>query len=80
MAAKDISIWLDVNQATLLERVQRRRSRPLLQNENPADVLAKLDLERRPIYALADIHIKVESGSHDRVVANLIQALSLRLL
>jgi shikimate kinase len=80
VAAKGISIWLDVNLATLLERVQRRTSRPLLRNENPAAVLAKLDLDRRPIYALADIHMKIESGSQDRVVTDLIRALSFQLM
>jgi shikimate kinase len=80
VAARGISVWLDVNPATLLERVQRRSSRPLLRNEDPAAVLAKLDLERRPVYALADIHMKIESGPHDRVVTDLIQALSFELM
>jgi shikimate kinase len=80
VAARGISIWLDVDLATLLERVQRRSSRPLLQNEDPAAVLAKLDLERRPFYALADIHMKVKFGPHDRVVDDLIRALSTQLM
>jgi len=80
VAVKGISIWLDVDPVILLERVQRRTSRPLLRNEDSAAVLAKLDLERRPIYALADIHMKIESGAQDRVVTDLIRALSFQLM
>ncbi|PVE20213.1 shikimate kinase [Microvirga sp. KLBC 81] len=77
--ANAISIWLDADLATLVGRVQRRTTRPLLQNANPVSVIVALDHERRPIYSLADIHLKVGHGSHNCVVDNLIHALGRHL-
>ena len=77
VAAKAISIWLDADMAALVERVRRRMSRPLLQNGDAERVLAKLEQERRPIYALADIHLRVRSRPHNQVVDDLMQALSI---
>jgi shikimate kinase len=76
VAAKAISIWLDADVATLVERVQRRTTRPLLQNSDPASVLVALDQERRPSYALADVHLRVGHAPQNRVIDNLIQALA----
>jgi hypothetical protein len=39
-------------------------------------MLAKLERERRPTYALADIRVKVGEGRHEQVVDDLICALS----
>ncbi len=75
VAARAISIWLDPDLAVLVERVQRRNCRPLLQNCDPAHVLGKLDLERRPLYAQADIHVRVRPGPHERVVDDLVETL-----
>jgi shikimate kinase len=76
VAAKAVSIWLDPDLAVLIERVQRRNSRPLLRNCDAAHVLGKLDLERRPLYAQADIHMRVTPGPHERVVDDLVETLS----
>jgi shikimate kinase len=75
VAAKAISIWLDPDLSVLIERVQRRNSRPLLQNCDAAHVLKKLDLERRPLYAQADIHVRVRPGPHEHVVDDLMELL-----
>ena len=42
----------------LMQRVLRRPTRPLLQQPNPREIMEKLEAERRPIYALADIIVK----------------------
>ncbi len=76
VAVRGISIWLDADISILLGRVRRRTSRPLLQNGDAASMLAKLERERRPTYALADIRVKVGEGRHEQVVDDLICALS----
>jgi shikimate kinase len=75
VAANAISIWLDADVATLIERVRRRTTRPLLQNADSAGVIMALDRDRRPTYALADVHLKVGPGPHDGVVDNLVRTL-----
>jgi shikimate kinase len=77
--ARGVSVWLDADLETLLERVRRRATRPLLQAQDPARVLADLDLVRRPVYALADIRVKVGQGHHYQVVDTLTGALSRHL-
>jgi shikimate kinase len=76
VAAKSISVWLDADVETLLERVRRRATRPLLQTADPARTLADLDRTRRPLYALADIRVKVGQAHHYQVVDSLTYALS----
>ena len=56
------SIWLRCPLPVLLQRVQGRTHRPLLNNGNPAATLARLSAERSPIYAQADI---IVDGSED---------------
>ncbi|MCS6780799.1 MAG: shikimate kinase [Geminicoccaceae bacterium] len=57
-----ISIWLDADLDTLVERTSRKRaSRPLLKDGDLRAKLETLMAERRPIYAEADL--RVESGS-----------------
>jgi shikimate kinase len=77
--ARGVSVWLDADLETLLERVRRRATRPLLQAQDPARVLADLDQVRRPVYALADIRVKVGRSHHYQVVDTLTGALSRHL-
>jgi shikimate kinase len=79
VAVRGISIWLDADISILLRRVRRRMSRPLLRTRDAESVLANLEQERRPIYALADIHVRVRRGPHNQVVDDLIQALAVSL-
>lgn len=76
VAAKGLSVWLDADIAILADRVRRRTSRPLLHNADATSVLLKLDRERRSAYALANVHVKAGVGPHDKVVTDLIRALS----
>jgi shikimate kinase len=54
---KAISVWLNADLRTLVERTSRTHHRPLLQNTDPVARLRKLMEERYPIYAEADITI-----------------------
>ncbi len=55
-----IPVWLDSDVATLVERVGRKDTRPLLRGVDPAEVLGRLRAEREPFYSQAPI--KVMSG------------------
>ncbi len=57
-----ISVWLRCPLPVLLGRVRGRSHRPLLNDGDPAAVLARLSRERGPLYALADIIVE---GSED---------------
>lgn len=61
--------WLDVTPATVLRRVRRRESRPLLRRRSPQEV-ARLWAERRPFYeAAADFRVDTDHLSVPEVVA-----------
>lgn len=60
------SIWLRAPMHVLLRRVALRRSRPLLANDNPADVLKHLMEVRSPIYAEADIVVDCGDDTPDQ--------------
>ncbi len=72
---KALSIWLDADIDTLIERVSRKNDRPLLQNGDPGEILRALAKVRNPIYALADIHIKSQGGPHEATVETIVKAL-----
>lgn len=71
-----IAIWLDADLETLVERVSRRNTRPLLRNGNPAEVLARLAEVRNPVYAQAQIHVRSMDGPHNRTVITILEALA----
>ncbi len=55
--ARGISIWLNADLDTLVERVSRRSNRPLLKNGDARQTLADLMAVRNPVYAEADITV-----------------------
>ena len=55
--ARGISIWLNADLDTLVERVSRRNNRPLLKNGDMKQILSDLMAERNPVYAEADITV-----------------------
>lgn len=69
-------VWLRADIATLAERVGAGHGRPLL-GDDPAAALARLDEERRPLYAaLADVVVDVESLTPDQAVEQIVGALA----
>jgi len=74
--ANALSIWLRADLDTLMERVSRRNTRPLLKTEDPRAVMERLMRERAAFYAEADLAIDTESGSHGRTVIAMIDALA----
>jgi shikimate kinase len=70
------TIWLKADQATIFERVSRNKHRPLLQTADPEATIARLLVERGPLYeAAADLVVDSSGLSHhevaERVVAGL---------
>jgi len=55
--ARGISIWLNADLNTLVERVSRRSNRPLLKNGDARQTLSDLMAVRNPVYAEADITV-----------------------
>ena len=59
-----IVVWLDASLQTLWQRLKEDNSRPLLQDPNPQQKLEDLLVQRRPLYAQADLRVGIESH-HD---------------
>jgi len=73
IAAGGVSIWLRADLDTLWGRVSGRAGRPLLQAENPKQVLADLLEARRPAYEQADFVVDSQANnSHDVVVQEIL--------
>ena len=70
-----IAVWLDCDLETLLERVSRKNSRPLLRQGDPREILTRLKAERESAYAQAPIHVTSASGPQMRTVGRLLKGL-----
>jgi shikimate kinase len=72
---KAITVWLDSDVETLLERVGRRDNRPLLRQGDPRETLTRLKREREGAYAEAPIHVTSGPGAHGRTVARVLKGI-----
>lgn len=71
-----VSVWIKADLETLWERVKDKTSRPLLNGDNPKELLTKLLEERYPLYGTADIVVNSAAGDpHEVVVFAIIDAL-----
>lgn len=69
-------VWLEADESILLERSTRARNRPLLQTGNPAETLATLLAERRPLYtAAADLRVDTTKRTHEEVTDLILEKL-----
>lgn len=71
-----IAVWLDADLETLVERVGRRDSRPLLRGKDPRAVLGALLAERNPAYAQAQIRVVSGRGPHAKAVEAILAELA----
>jgi len=77
---KAVSIWLKADLEVLMERVARKPGqRPLLDTDDPRAVMEKLNAERAPIYAQADLVVESDESSHDVTAARAYDALAAHL-
>ena len=71
------SVWLRGDLETLWGRVEGKPGRPLLEVDNPKQVLADLMSARDPIYAMADITVDTKAdNTHEVVVDDILAALA----
>lgn len=70
------AVWLKADLETLVDRVRRRATRPLLKDRDPREVLSQLAAVRDPVYALAPIHVRSQPSPHDATVRAILKALS----
>jgi shikimate kinase/3-dehydroquinate synthase len=75
IAENAISIWLKADLETLMRRVRKRATRPLLQTADPVGTMQRLLCEREPIYAQADVTVCSREASHETVVEEVLGAL-----
>ncbi|MBB5073709.1 shikimate kinase [Bartonella callosciuri] len=69
-----ISIWLNVDLDILMERVSKNSTRPLLQTENPKATMEQLIAQRYPLYAKANLTIKIHKESPHTIAKNVIRS------
>jgi shikimate kinase len=73
---KAITVWLDSEIDTLVDRTARKDNRPLLKEGNPREVLTRLRSEREPFYAQAPIHVLSGNGPHVQTINKVLQEIS----
>jgi shikimate kinase len=71
-----IAVWLDSEVETLLERVGRKDSRPLLREGDPREILTRLRAEREPSYAQAPIHVISGPGPQYRTIGKVLKGIA----
>jgi shikimate kinase len=72
---KAVAVWLDSDVDTLVERVGRKDTRPLLRGGDPREIVARLRAEREPHYSQAHIHITSGPGPHQQAALRILEAL-----
>ncbi|WP_150524164.1 shikimate kinase [Roseibium sediminis] len=80
IAAHGVSIWLKAEFDTVMARVRRRSTRPLLQNPDPEGTMRALMEKRHPVYALAELTVLSREVPHETVVDDIMEALRQHLL
>ena len=71
-----IVVWLDVDQAKLIERLRNDSTqRPLLQQPDPEAALENLLQQRRPLYGEADLTVVINDETPDDVADGILQLL-----
>ena len=69
------SVWLRADLKVVVQRVQRRDTRPLLRGKDPYQALSALAEVRYPLYATADVTVDVGAGAHAQAVEAIVAAL-----
>ncbi len=69
------SVWLRADLKVVVQRVQRRDTRPLLRGKDPYQALSALADVRYPLYATADVTVDVGAGAHPQAVEAIVAAL-----
>ncbi len=70
-----VTVWLKGDFETIMERVSRKDTRPLLKVADPRARMRELMDARYPIYAKAHITVPISKGPHIRTVNKVIRSL-----
>ena len=73
-----VTVWLHADLDTLMERVLKRPTRPLLKTSDPRATMKALMDARYPIYGTADIHIHSRNVKRDTIAREIVQSLARR--
>lgn len=77
LRSRGFVVYLKSSVDSLIQRTRHDRNRPLLQTENPEQVLRELIKERGPLYEeVADLVIQTEQVSVHRVVKQILEKLA----
>ena len=79
LLAKTLVAWLKAPPETLLARIGSTKSRPLLNNDHPLEVLAKLNKNRKKHYQKAQIEVDTNGLSTRKAMIALLRALDTHL-
>ncbi|MDG2002145.1 MAG: shikimate kinase [Novosphingobium sp.] len=72
---KAIAVWLDSDIDTLVERTSRKDNRPLLNQGDPREILARLRAERHGDYSQAPIHVMSGKGPHNETIDKVLRGI-----
>ena len=75
---RSVTVWLKADLDTLMERVSKRPTRPLLKTADPRATMKNLMDLRYPVYRTADIHIHSRNSKRDTVAREIVQSLANR--
>ena len=79
ITTRGISVWLRADLELLWQRVKHKTTRPLLHTNDPKATLAGIQVERDPIYALADLAVDAnEAYSIENMTDRVIEILLTR--
>lgn len=76
---KSLSVWLNPDIDILVERVDGRGGRPLLDGQSPKEKLSELLDKRKAMYAQADITLDIHEDNKAETMKRLIKLLSEQL-
>ncbi len=75
LQSRALTVFLKGDFETIMRRVRKKDTRPLLQVADPRAKLKELMDYRYPIYAQADLTVNISKGPHQRTVAKVISAI-----
>jgi shikimate kinase len=70
-----ISVWLKADIDTLMARVMKKQTRPLLKTGNPREIMENLMKARYPVYAMADVTVNTRDDRREVIADEVVAAI-----
>lgn len=74
-----ISVWLKADLDTLMARVMKKQTRPLLKTGDPREIMTRLMETRYPVYGLADLTVNTRDDRREVITDEVIAAIAAHL-